>query len=587
MFTFRQKIFLSYLIVFLLFTALLFPVVFHLIASIQETSLKNQTKELIKKVTDADSISDLIEKLEEEEKFLLFRVTLLNHLGETLYDSHRKKAELNFLLEDHLEHPEITEALVNGSGYNVQYSPLFGQDLAYMAVRFTFQNKTYVMRTAFPYGQIKSLINDYNLSFITLSTIILLLFSLMAWAIINFLTRPVRQIIQAITPYQEGRQEHIPTIKLPNDHLTNDEFSTLARTLNSLSKRIEQQINTLIHERNDKEAILESLGEGVVAVDRAMTVVYINKAAEQFLNINKAELIGKNFANTKQSKSHFMLHEAQIKGTTVSAMVKTEGKPKRYLDISAVPKGKNEGAILVVQDETGLYKIIELGRDFIANASHELKTPITIIRGFAETLYDHPELDPEVSKEITEKIVRNCQRMDTLVKNLLTLADVEQELPRSRLEECDLKDLIENCTNMILAVHSTAKITIIEKSPPPLLLMLDSDLFELAIMNLLDNAVKYSKTPAEVTVTLEKKDQQVIISVRDKGLGIPPEDLDHIFERFYTVNKALSRSMGGSGLGLSIVERIVEKHQGRIIAESVLGEGSTFTITLPVLDERY
>jgi len=223
-----------------------------------------------------------------------------------------------------------------------------------------------------------------------------------------------------------------------------------------------------------------------------------------------------------------------------------------------------------------------MGRDFIANASHELKTPITIIRGFAETLHDHPELSREVNKEITQKIVSNCQRMDILVKTLLTLAAIDEGIPSSRLQECDIQDLIEQTRQTVLAVHPNANITIETKGKAPFRLRVDSDLFMQAILNLLDNAVKYSKPPAQVVVTIEKRRDELLFQISDKGKGIPEEDLDRIFERFYSVDKSYSRTLGGSGLGLSIVERIVEKHMGEIDVESTLGEGSTFTIALPI-----
>nr|NGX55554.1 Alkaline phosphatase synthesis sensor protein PhoR [Chlamydiota bacterium] len=328
-------------------------------------------------------------------------------------------------------------------------------------------------------------------------------------------------------------------------------------------------------------AILESLGEGVVAIDPMMTVTYINKIAADFLGVEKEILLGKSFALSKQPQCHQLIHEAQSKGEVATAVLVTDKKPKRYLDAIAVPRGE-AGAIMVLQDKTSLHKIIDLGRDLIANTSHELKTPITIIRGFAETLHDHPELSREVTQEITTMMVANCQRMDTLVKNLLALAAVEEGLPLARLQECDLVDLIEQAKLSIQAIHPTAKIEIAPKGEEPFVLMADSDLFLQAIINLLDNAVKYSKPPAEVTIILERGPHEITLHVRDKGVGMPAEALDHIFERFYAVDKTRSRSLGGSGLGLSIVERIVEKHQGKISVKSIQDEGTTFTLTFPI-----
>ncbi len=402
-----------------------------------------------------------------------------------------------------------------------------------------------------------------------------------------FSTRPVTQIIQAIKPFQTGKAEHIPEIRLGRAIHPNDEFGQLAETLNALTKRIESQIASLTHERNEKSAILESLVEGVVAVDQNMIVIYMNKTAETFLMIQEKDLVGKSFSLAKQQACEELIYEAQKKQQPVLLVIKPERKQKRFIDAVAVPRGEKGGAILVLQDKTSLHKVIELGRDFIANASHELKTPITIIRGFAETLHDHPELSKEVYSEITEKIVRNCHRMGTLVKNLLTLAAVDEGLPQSRLQECDLVDLTEQAIQTILSVHPDAQVNIETTGAESFHMMADSDLFLQAILNLLDNAVKYSKPPAHVTIHIEKRALEFIVRIADRGLGIPQEDLDRIFERFYAVNKSHSRSLGGSGLGLSIVERIIEKHQGRIDVESEVGKGTTFIITLPVQEEDH
>lgn len=575
--SFRQKIFISYLAVFLVFTILLYPIVVLFVKEIQELTLRKRTQELIVDLKTTPDVRAMIESLKQKERFLFFRVGLLNSQGEYLYDSHGQTESLT--------QPEITSALQKGLGYNVRISPLFGQDMAFMAVRFDFHGTDYVLRTAFPYGQIETLTHDLALTFLLLGIVGLLLYSVFAWFIIHFLTRPVSQIIQAIKPYQLGKSEHIPQIQLSHAMGSKDEFGQLAETLNSLTKRIENQITSLTHAKNEKSAILESLIEGVIVVDQDMTVSYMNRTAEKFLGLGEKELVGKNFSLAGQPACEELIQEAQKKEQPVVLVLKPDRKQKRFIDAVAVHRGKEGGAILVLQDKTSLHKIIELGKDFIANSSHELKTPITIIRGFAETLHDHPELSKEVYREITGKIVSNCQRMDTLVKNLLTLAAVDEGLPRSRLQECDLVDLTQEAIQTILAVHPEAQINVTTRGEAPFHLMIDGELMLQAILNLLDNACKYSKPPAHVDILIEKGAKDMFMHISDKGVGIPPEDLDRIFERFYAVDKSHSRSLGGSGLGLSIVERIIEKHQGKIVAESTLGKGSTFHITLPILEE--
>ena len=309
----------------------------------------------------------------------------------------------------------------------------------------------FVVFAALLYPVATHLIEKIQERMLLLGIALLLLFSSLAWLITHYLTRPVAQIIQAIKPYQLGKSEHIPKIELGKAIHPNDEFGQLAETLNSLTQKIENQIASLTHAKNEKSAILESLVEGVIAVDQEQMVIYMNKAAGVLLDVDNKALVGKPFSLVGLSTCGDLIREAQKKQEPCVLVINPKRKQKRFLEAVAVPRGKEGGAILVLQDKTGLHKIIELGRDFIANASHELKTPITIIRGFAETLYDHPELSREVYREITEKIVSNCQRMDTLVKNLLTLAAVDEQLPRSRLQECDFIDLAEEATQTIFS----------------------------------------------------------------------------------------------------------------------------------------
>lgn len=581
--SFRQKIFISYLAIFLIVATLLYPIVAFVIGEIQENNLSLRTQELIEGIETSPNFRTLIERLKQKEKYLFFRVTLLDAMGTLQYDSHRTITGFN---PEEKSRPEIDQAQQKKTGYDVRYSRLFGQEMAYVARPFEFEGQSYILRTASPYGEIKSLTRDLSITFLILAIALLLLFSFFAWFILHYLTRPVQQIIQAIKPYQLGKSDHIPEIKLTHEADPNDDFGRLAETLNSLSKRIEQQIATLRQEKNEKSAILESLVEGVIAVDQELNIIYMNKMAETFLGIPQAEMKGRNVSTTKHPKLEELVRQAQLLNQPVADVLQPDRKQKRYLDVVAVPRGQNKGAILVLQDKTGLHKVVEMGRDFIANASHELKTPITIIRGFAETLHDHPELSREISQEITEKIVSNCQRMDTLVRNLLTLAALDEGLPRSRLQEGDLVDLAQEAKHTILAIHPEANIQIETVGKEPFYLMIDGDLFLQAIINLLDNGVKYSKVPAQVRVQIIKKENSFEFKVSDKGIGIPQEDLDRIFERFYAVDKSHSRSLGGSGLGLSIVERIVEKHQGKIEVESQVGEGTMFTITLPIQDEN-
>lgn len=579
MFSFRQKIFISYVTVFLVFIILMFPFVTRWVQRIVFQAMETRSSEIITNIKDAPNNESLIRRLKDQKSLMFFRSSIITNEHKVLYDSHIKRLLGPKFSQDYIvDHPEVRQAFQEGTGYNEDYSQILNQKFSYFAKAFDFHGKTYVLRTAFPYQYVKEIIDDFEIGFLGLAALILLLFSLMTWFVIHYLTQPIQRIINAVKPYQEGTQHLLPAIELEGN--VDDDFNKLAFTLNSLSAKIQNHIDTLTRERNEKETILESLVEGVVAVDINMQITYTNHMAMKLINFHINHFIGQEFASLQQDRCLALLKKCQEekKPLTDTLEIYRDGK-KLYLDVVAAPKKDNAGAILVLQDKTAHYKIFEMRRDFIANASHELKTPITVIRGFAEALHDNPELPSEVQQEVTSKIVRNCNRMAALIKDLLTLADIEN-IPSSRLTVCDLQQLSEHCASMLAEVFPDAQV-IIDKKKEEVSLIADSDLLELALMNLIENAAKYSNRPAHIQVILDENPEEVIVQVVDQGIGIPLADQEHIFDRFYTVDKAHSQKMGGSGLGLSIVKTIIEKHFGTISLQSELGKGSTFTIHLP------
>jgi PAS domain S-box-containing protein len=565
----------------------MFPFSTSTIKGIMLKSMDDRATELIHSIETAPNDEMLVLYLKNQKPLIFFRVSIINSERQVLYDTHTKKLlGSKFNQQYVVHHPEVLEALEHGTGYNEEYSAILKQKFAYYAKSFDFHGKTYVLRTAFPYKYLSEITHDFEIGFLVWSAVMLLLFSLMTWFVIHRLTSPIEQIITAIKPYQEGKQTTIPEIKIGSLN-PDDDFGRLALTLNSLSQKIQMQIDSLTKERNQKEAILESLNEGVIAVDSDLHVNYLNHMAEKLLGYTKEQLMGHDFKELDRPEFQDLMSNCMKQDTTLnfSLQSKKNGN-KTFLDIVGVPTKDKTQAVLVIQDKTTHFKMLEMRKDFIANASHELKTPITIIRGFAESLHDNPDFPKETLIEITDKIVRNCQRMTTLIKDLLALADIEN-LPRSRLTECDLVDIAHECKSMVLEVFPTANIEIIKPEEVDIHILADPDLMELAIMNLIENAAKYSNPPANIKVTFSQENEDFIkFTVADNGIGIPQNDLENIFQRFYTVNKAHSKKMGGSGLGLSIVDNIITKHYGRISVDSTLGQGTTFTIILPIQLEK-
>ena len=387
--------------------------------------------------------------------------------------------------------------------------------------------------------------------------------------------QPLRQIVSALTD-DDG---YIEDEKLLTRR---DEFGFLAQKINILSGKASDEQLLLNECYRERKALIEGLEEGVVLFNGDQVALVANRSAQKILKVPKKDLIGKNFhemtGNLPPSlwkQIERMLNRSQETQSVISEVSATN----EHVIFRVCPVPGSKGIVLTLRDDASEHKVSEMGRDFIANASHELRTPITIIRGFAETLRDIDEISSDMLEGILEKIIRNCKRMNHLVANLLTLADLDDANPGT-LYETDIVTLVDDCNRNLLLIHPDTFLEILHNKEH-IVLPLNGDLFGLALTNLLQNAVKYSDGNASIRITVEDRENEVLIKIADKGVGIPQQDLPHIFDRFYTVDKAHSRSLGGAGLGLSIVRRIVEKHRGTIHASSVKNQGTTFTILLP------
>jgi len=560
----------------------MYPFTDQIVHRITNKAMEDRADDLIEKIQTAPNNDSIIKLLKDLKATVFFRMSVITDERKVLYDSRIKRLiGPRFSQEYVVNHPEVMEAFKYGIGYNEDYSDLLAQKFAYMAKGFDFHGKTYILRIAFPYNYVTELTKDLKFSFIVVATIVLLLFSLLTWFVINYMTKPIQQIINAIKPYQDGNEPDLPEIQLKATS-SSDEFQKLAETLNSLSIKIRNHIAVITQERNVIETVLESLLEGVIAVDDETKVIYANSTALNFLGIQRSDLIGKKFDASIEAKCHELLIACQLNKKILKETLQLKKDGKRIiLDIVASPKKGNQGAILVLQDQTSHHKLLEMRKDFIANASHELKTPLTIVRGFAEALHDNPDLPNSMKEDMTLKIVKNCKRMNHIILDLLTLSDVEN-IPESRMQSIELLAIITKCQKTIKEVYPEAIIEMENASKQNMEIVGDPYLLELAFNNLIENAAKYSKESPKIQINFQKNNSFIKITISDNGIGIPKEDLDHIFERFYTVNKAHSRKLGGSGLGLSIVETIIHKHFGKIHVTSVMDQGTTFTIELPI-----
>lgn len=334
-----------------------------------------------------------------------------------------------------------------------------------------------------------------------------------------------------------------------------------------------------------EKEILEALDEGLAIVDHKRRCIFFNS---KFFRLIKAHQIKKN-----QPFDSIATTFPQLLQECVDLLQKAQAGSEELLDAFFLKKEEYEMAIsirvkklsnqhiaVVLHDKDPEKREFALGKEFIANASHELRTPITIIKGFIETLRDLPEVSDAMLEDIFEKILRNCKRMEEMVKNLLILTDLDHLFSLQK-KPVDFLLLADNLKHNLLQLypHAAVEILCLEKEA---IAAIDKSLVELALLNLMHNAVKYSKESPKIEIEVQKKDQELMVSISDQGIGIPKENLPFIFERFYSVDKTLSRKLGGAGLGLSIVKKILDKHQGTIFVEENPYGGTIFRLHFPL-----
>jgi two-component system phosphate regulon sensor histidine kinase PhoR len=367
-----------------------------------------------------------------------------------------------------------------------------------------------------------------------------------------------------------------------------EEIANLAEAMNDMASQLNERISTILRHRNEQEAILSSMTEGVLAVDMDERLISMNTAAAEILHADRHGAMGRTMHEIIRNTSL-----QQFIALTLTGTVPVEGDvvfwdgSERYLQVNGAvlqdALGTAIGAVIVLNDVTRLRRLENMRRDFVANVSHELRTPITSIKGFVESLLDGALQEPALAEHFLQVVAKQVDRLDIIIEDLLALSLIEQGSERAEigLEDGPVRDILQTAVQ-VCAVKSAAKQIAVEiRCPDNLHARLNPPLLEQAVINLVDNAVKYSNKL--VIVAARQEDEQLVIEVIDDGCGIAPEHLSRLFERFYRVDKARSRKLGGTGLGLAIVKHIAQAHGGYAAVTSTLGQGSVFSIHYPVI----
>jgi two-component system phosphate regulon sensor histidine kinase PhoR len=368
-----------------------------------------------------------------------------------------------------------------------------------------------------------------------------------------------------------------------------DNVASLAVAVNDVARQFEKRAAELTHQQREHDTIVSSMIEGVLVVDADEKLISINQAAARLLNLENVNVLGRTLQETiRNSDLHRLVAQTFKLGTTIEGDITLRGVEDCHLQVTGTMLRNathgTVGVLIVLNDVTRLRKLEQVRRDFVANVSHELKTPITSIKGYIETLLDGALRNPEDTERFLKIVAKQANRLNAIIEDLLKLSRIEQGVERGEivLEQTALKGLL---TAAIAACETQIKAKSIRVSmscPDNLIARINPPLLEQAIVNLIDNAAKYSDAGTALEITTTQDSSAMSIAVHDQGAGIASEHLPRLFERFYRVDRARSRSEGGTGLGLAIAKHIVLAHGGTISVSSRVGEGSTFTISLPL-----
>jgi two-component system phosphate regulon sensor histidine kinase PhoR len=507
------------------------------------------------------------------------RVTIITLTGVVVGDSEVRPADLGGL-ENHLQRPEVQEALKSGAGSSIRYSATLRTDMLYVAVPFeSSQENRGVLRLALPLSAVGRTTASLH-AILGVALTVAALFSLvLSYILSNVTSRTLRTM--TVNALRIGRGDFSRRLPVTS----RDELGDLARVMNDMTGRIEGQVERLAAEKNRLDAILRGMGEGVMVTDAAGVVTLVNPAFRTLFTIQE-EVEGRPLIEITR---HPSLHEAfrtvvETKGEQLGELTLPFSGETTVLThwVPLLDQERLQGVVAVFHDISDLKHLETVRRDFVANVSHELRTPVTVIKGYAETLLAGTLAnDPARAAAFLEKIHRHAERLTSLVGDLLVLSELESGAVPLRRAPLTIDGPVRHAC-VLLEEKARAKEIAIDRAgidgAPPVLA--DRSRLEQVLVNLLDNAIKYTPEGGRITISARGEGEMVRVTVSDTGVGIPPKDLPRIFERFYRVDAARSREQGGTGLGLSIVKHIVQLHGGTVAVESVPEKGSTFSFSL-------
>ena len=511
------------------------------------------------------------------------RATLIAADGRVLADSGVPVEQLGHV-ENHVDRPEVKAALAGGLGRDVRTSATIHEPLFYVAVPVTDGGRVIsVLRFGLPMSVVTASQRAMSKVLLVGGLLALVVAAAIGIFVSRRITRPVVEMQRIARRMSEGHFE----VRAPVRSI--DEIGQLARALNALAARQREKIADLEQEHGKVATILDAMVEGVIAVDGHDEVLLINEPARAMFGVpagqgEKKPLL--EVARNADLAAVVRLARGAVDRTAVRRELLLSDRSHRRLSIHAMPLRLGAGplgVVMVLHDVTELRRLEQVRTEFVANVSHELRTPLTAILGYVETLLAGAAEHPEERRRFLEIVQRHTERLGRLLNDLTDLSNIELGRISLELVPTNVRDVAEAVLGILEPRAQQRGVTLtadVAADLPPV--AADHDRLQQVLINLLDNAVKYTEPGGRVTLEARAVDAAVDIAVIDTGVGIPPADLPRITERFYRVDKARSRELGGTGLGLAIVKHLVQAHAGQLTIESAFGRGTTVRVRLPL-----
>ncbi|HAK96148.1 MAG TPA: PAS domain-containing sensor histidine kinase [Planctomycetes bacterium] len=507
------------------------------------------------------------------------RLTVILADGRVVADSDEDPAAM----ENHKDRREIAEALAGRPGRAVRRSTTMHRDMMYVALPLVRGGAVDgVLRVSMPLALVTDALRPFLAHLCWGAVLIAAIAALVALWIAHRIAAPLEALRAGAERFAQGDLSS----RLPHSGIA--EIERVGAALNAMAAELDERLRTVVAQRNELDAIVASMAEGVIAVDNAERVISMNAAAACMLGVDGAAAARKTIQEAVRNPAlQDAVARALAADEPVEAAIVVHGEGERFLKAHGAvlhdAGGARAGAVIVLNDVTRIARLENLRREFVANVSHELRTPITSIKGFVETLQAGAIRVPEEAERFLGIVAAQVERLDAIIGDLLLLSSLDEaEGPmKIPVESHTVREVLESAVQVCAVKAGEKRMGIVIECDPDLRGMFNAPLLEQAVVNLVDNAVKWSDASTRVVIAAREDGGEVVITVQDRGCGVSKEDVPRIFERFYRVDRARSRKLGGTGLGLSIVKHIAQVHGGRVMVDSELGSGSTFGIAVP------